>query len=201
MDPGEFIRNFGLLVPFLNALLENSGIPVPSEATWLLTGYLAGRGQLGPLAALGAGLLGASIGAILSYRIGAAVGTGWILRAGRRLGVREEHVRRAEQWLSRHGTWAVLLGRFVPFVRALVGYPAGMTGMPFGRYLVLSMAGYGTWAAGSLTAGYLLGENWQLVLAYTEELLLVGGLLAALYLGVRIWRRATGRSARVPGAD
>lgn len=201
MDPGELIRRFGLLVPFLNALLENSGIPVPSEATWLLTGYLAGRGHLGLLAALGAGLAGALAGATLSYRIGAAAGTGWLLVAGWRFGVRPEHVRRAEAWLARHGTWAVLLGRFVPFVRALVGYPAGMAGMPFGRYLVLSLAGYGTWAAASLTAGYLLGENWQLVLAYTEESLLVGGLLAVLSAGVWAWRRGARRGARAPGAD
>lgn len=181
VDLEALLGRFGPLVLFVAAWLETLGLPIPSEATMVFAGSLAGVGYFPLWQGLLASSIGGALGSTLSYWLGHRTGTGWILRLGRRFGLKAEHLAMAEDWLQRRGHWALFLGRYAPFVRALIGYPAGMAGVPFGRYLLLSVLGYGSWAGASQLGGYLLGEHWYLVLHYTEEAMVIALVLAALW--------------------
>lgn len=184
------LHAYGPAFLFVLTLLENLGLPLPSEATLILAGGLAGAGSLNLPAAMAAALAGGALGQALSYWVGARAGTGWLYRLGRRLGIREEQIRRTEAWFQERGYVAVFFGRFLPFVRCLVGYPAGMARMPFLRYLAYSAGGYGLWATGSLIFGYFAGRlvTGRVVRQYLylwREAVLLAILLAAVY---GLWR-------------
>lgn len=68
---------------------------------------------------------------------------------------------RAEAFTRKHGNGAVLVGRWVGLMRALVPALAGMTRMPYRRFLLFNAIGGAVWASTVVSGGYLAGASWQ----------------------------------------
>ena len=147
---------------------------IPSEvvvpmAGWKVSQSSADASVLEPLTGapwnllvvLVAATIGALVGSLAAYLIGLWGGRPLLDRYGRYLGINAAHLARAERWFDRWGTWAVLLGRFVPVVRALVSYPAGISRMRLGRFLLFSTIGSIPWNFALLYAGFLVGEQYE----------------------------------------
>jgi len=105
--------------------------------------------------------VGSVIGAIAGYLIGLWGGRPLLDRFGRYVGIGAAELDRADRWFERWGSWAVFLGRMVPLVRTFVSYPAGIARMPFGRFLLFSALGSLPWNAALITAGFVVGENYE----------------------------------------
>lgn len=101
---------------------------------------------------LGAVALGASAGDHVGYGLGRHLG-GRLrdTRAVRRLGV--EHWDRAVGFVRGHGASAVILSRLLPVIRTLVPAIAGVSGLPYRRFLAASITGSALWAALWVGAG------------------------------------------------
>ncbi|HET8586844.1 MAG TPA: DedA family protein [Candidatus Limnocylindria bacterium] len=147
---------------------------VPSEvivpmAGWKVAQSAANPSVLEPLThspwnfvvALLVATIGAVLGSLAGYLIGAWGGRPLLDRYGRYVHIKPEDLDRADAWFARYGDWAVFLGRLVPLVRALINYPAGVARMPVGRFLLFSALGSLPWNAALLLGGYLLGENYR----------------------------------------
>ena len=52
-------------------------------------------------------------------------------------------------------------------MRALVPALAGMTRMPYRKFLLFNAAGGAVWSAAVVTGGYLAGASWQRIQGYT----------------------------------
>lgn len=185
--------------------LENLFPPIPSEVILPLAGFTAARGSLGLLDAILWTTAGSVVGALLLYRLGAALGADRLRAVAARLPlVRVEDVDTAEAWFARYGTTAVLVGRVIPIVRSLISIPAGVERMPLGRFLVLTALGSGVWNTALVLLGYGLGERWQQIEAaigtYQKGVLVVVGLLAMAY-GVHVVRRRSRADAGTRPAD
>jgi membrane protein DedA with SNARE-associated domain len=113
------------------------------------------------LAVLLIATVGAVAGSLAGYLIGLWGGRPLLDRWGRYVHIHAADLDRADAWFARYGDWAVLLGRLVPLVRALINYPAGVARMPVGRFLLFSALGSLPWNATLLLGGYLLGENYR----------------------------------------
>ena len=113
------------------------------------------------LVALAVATVGAVAGSLAGYLIGAWGGRPLLDRYGRYVHIHAAELDRADAWFARYGDWAVLLGRLVPLVRALINYPAGVARMPIGRFLLFSALGSLTWNAALLLGGYALGANYE----------------------------------------
>jgi membrane-associated protein len=61
-------------------------------------------------------------------------------------------------FFDKHGGKAVILSRFVPIVRTIAPFVAGVGRMPFGRYSLYNIIGGASWIILFLFAGYLLGN-------------------------------------------
>jgi membrane protein DedA with SNARE-associated domain len=177
------------------AALETVFPPIPSEVVLPLAGYLAERGRMTVVGVLVAAVVGAVVGNLVLYALGRSLGEE---RAGRLLCrlplMSTDDVQEASAWFSRHGRRAVFFGRWVPVVRALVSLPAGAQRMPLPTFVVYTAAGIGSWNSLLVTAGYLLGTQYQLLQDYLGYLDYV--FLAALVVLVGLWvRRHRRRSA------
>src|SRR5262249_12578434 len=73
---------------------------------------------------------------------------------------------RVFKWFYRYGAASVFFGRMVPAIRAVISLPAGIAAMPFGKFLAYSLAGTTLWMGGLAYAGYVLGQNYELVEKY-----------------------------------
>ena len=153
--------------------LETIVAPIPSEVILPMAGWkvsqsaadpsivepLTGLAWNIPLAVLLA-TVGSLVGAVVGYYIGAWGGRPLLDRYGRYVGIGAGDLDRAERWFERWGSAAVFFGRMVPLVRTFVSYPAGISRMPMGRFLLFSALGSLPWNAALIAAGYLVGENY-----------------------------------------
>ena len=175
--------------------LENLFPPIPSELIMPLAGYLAAEGRLSVWAVVAAGTTGSVLGALFWYALGRAIGPVRFLalvdRYGRWLTLTRPETLAAIHWFERHGAAAVFLGRMVPGVRTLISIPAGLAGMPFGRFLLFTFCGSLIWVSGLTLAGYLLQAQYERVhvlLDPATTILVV--MLAVIYVWrVLRWRR------------
>lgn len=65
---------------------------------------------------------------------------------------------RTQAFYKNHGSKTIIMGRFVPIVRTVAPFVAGMDAMPFREYLPKCILGSFLWVWICVGAGYLLGE-------------------------------------------
>lgn len=142
-------------------------------------------------------------GAVVGDAVGYAVGRGWgpalrSTRLGRRIG--EQRWLRVMDAVRRRGVSAVVVGRWVGIMRALVPMTAGMSELGFRRFMVANAAGAVVWVSVVLTLGYLTAASWADGLTAVTWLgpalmATVGGVLAVRAL---VRHRRIRRSGRKP---
>ncbi|PYE48698.1 DedA family protein [Deinococcus yavapaiensis] len=182
--------------------LENVFPPLPSELIMPLAGFTAADGDLSIVGVIVAGTLGSVLGSLPLYLLGHAVGeerlASWADKYGKWLTVSGKEIRGADEWFDRHGHRAVLFGRLVPGLRSLLSIPAGISGMPLGKFLIYTSLGTATWSTLLATAGFLLGDNYEQVERWVGP---VGTIvLGAVAIWFVVWivrrKRAKGKSAK-----
>jgi membrane protein DedA with SNARE-associated domain len=187
------IQGGGALGVFLLMIAENLFPPIPSELVMPLAGFLAAQGQMPLWLVILAGTTGSLIGGTFWYVLGRMIGPVRFLslvdRYGRWLTLNRAEALAAIHWFERHGGKAVFLGRMVPTVRTLISVPAGLSGMPLGRFLVLSALGSLIWVGGLAIAGYVLQSQYDRIHTFLDPAttIIVGGIIA-VYLW-RVWTR------------
>jgi membrane protein DedA with SNARE-associated domain len=196
----------------LAVALETIVAPIPSEvilpmAGWKVSQSAADPSVLEPLTnlpwnipmAVALATAGSVLGAVVGYAIGARGGRPLLDRYGRYVGIADGDLDRADRWFDRWGSWAVFFGRMVPLVRTFVSYPAGISRMPMGRFLLFSTLGSLPWNLGLIYAGFVVGENYPQIEAalkpyeYVIYAIVIG--LVLLLLGRWWWSK---RRSQIP---
>jgi membrane protein DedA with SNARE-associated domain len=149
---------------------ENLFPPIPSELIMPLAGFTVSQGKMNfPLAVL-AGVVGTILGALPWYYAGKLVGEKRLKRLADKYGkwitVSSQDIDKAKHWFNRYGNNAVLYCRLVPGVRTLISLPAGISNMLLVAFFLYSTIGTTLWVIFLTYAGYLLGNNYQLVDQY-----------------------------------
>ena len=158
-----WITQYGYLAIFLLLTLGIVGLPVPDETLLAFSGYLAFKGNLSLPLAFATAWAGSSCGITISYYLGRSFGLALIHRYGRYVRITEEHVMKAHAWFERVGHWGLTFGYFVPGVRHLTAYAAGMSAVAPRQFALFAYSGGCLWAATFLSLGYCLGERWKAV--------------------------------------
>ncbi|WP_351236275.1 DedA family protein [Streptomyces sp. NPDC002133] len=163
MDIDGFIEAAGwwsYAVVFVATASETSafiGVLVPGETIILLASAIAGRGDLNVLVVAAAAVAGGITGDNLGYALGRRCARHPGRRRSRRADRHHHPHGHAQAFLVRHGGAAVFIGRFIGFVRTFLPYAAGMSGMPYRRFVVYSTAASLVWGIGNVLLGYFAG--------------------------------------------
>ena len=107
------------------------------------------------------------IGAPLAAITGSFVGRWFGVKYGRKLFDRPDgrffsqaRVNQTEKWLAKYGIGkALMLARFIPFVRTLINPTVGIINVPIKTFMFWNVLGAIIWTDGLLLLGYLLGES------------------------------------------
>lgn len=162
----QLMQSIGWLGVIFIMLLESCNIPIPSEVTMPLSGWMLVQARglsvwdslwQGGLA----GGIGCTLGSALSYVLGAWGGRPLVQRYGKYILVHEEDLERADRWFARWGDWAAFISRLLPIVRTFISFPAGVVRMNFWRFLLFSFVGSFIWCAALAWGGYHFGQNWE----------------------------------------
>jgi membrane-associated protein len=164
------------------------GFVLPGEAAVVLGGVLASRGRISLPLLIAVVVVAAITGPMVGYEVGRRLGSR--LFRMRALGKVPAAVGRTRAALRDRGGLAVLGGRFVAVVRALMPAAAGAAGTPYRVFLLSNAVGGVAWGVGYCLLGYLAGS------AYAEVEKKVGAGLAIAVAAVvlvvaaaLVWRR------------
>jgi membrane protein DedA with SNARE-associated domain len=155
----------------LFTLAETVLPPIPSEVILPLAGYLAKQGLLNLVLVFITSTLGAYVGALLLYWLGAKLGLERSIRGLSRLPLMErKDFENAADWFSRHGRSSIFFGRLFPGVRSLISLPAGASNMHLATFSIYTLAGTGLWNGTLIGLGYALGSQYQVIEQYSRLL-------------------------------
>jgi membrane protein DedA with SNARE-associated domain len=168
---GDAVNPWGYVLLFVLTALEASafvGLFVPGETALLLGGFLSYQGKLNLFLVIVVTVIGGILGDSAGYEIGRHLGDR-IRRTslGRKIG--EDRWDRARTYVRKKGAKAVLLGRFVGILRALVPAVAGDSRMPYPKFLLWNVIGALVWGPSVVVAGYLAGRSWRALETYLSR--------------------------------
>ncbi|MBE9174315.1 DedA family protein [Synechocystis salina LEGE 06155] len=179
--------------------LENLFPPIPSELIMPLAGFAVAQGKLALFPAIVAGIIGTVLGSYPWYYIGKWVSEERLEqladRYGKWIGLDAKDIHKANVWFGRHGHQSVFFGRLIPGIRTMVSLPAGINAMGLISFTLYSLGGISLWVTFLASAGYKLGNNYDLVEQYlgpVAKIVLVS-LVAIIVLS--IIRKQIGRRA------
>jgi membrane-associated protein len=137
------------------------GFVLPGEAAVVLGGVLASRGHVSLALLAGVVVAAAVVGPLVGYEIGRRMGDRlFVSRALRRAPGGPE---RARQAIQDRGGLAVLLGRFIAVIRALMPAVAGAARVRYRTFLIYNVVGGLIWGIGYCLLGYLAGSAYAAV--------------------------------------
>ncbi len=187
-----------LSLVFLLPALEASafvGVVLPGEIGVILGGVLANQHKLALAAVLVAAITGAVIGDSVGYWVGQRYGEALLSKIPDRL-LKPEHVHRSKETIRNFGGKAIFLGRFTAALRALVPGMAGMSRLPYGRFLAWNVLGGALWATAFVILGYLAGSQYRRIEHYAN---LIGLALLVAVAGFLVIRHRRNKRAGQPG--
>lgn len=187
-----FLASVGLPGVALLMFLENVFPPIPSELIMPLAGYNAAVAGRSLVAVVAAGSVGSMAGAVFWYWIGRSIGAERLKRLaarhGRWLTISPGDVDGSAAWFERYGARAVLFARLIPTVRTFISVPAGLVGMPFGRFLGFTAIGTVAWTGLLTLAGGWLQSEYTRVSGWLNP---VSTGVVVILVAVYLWRVAT----------
>jgi len=184
-----WIGQYGYLAIFFGLMFGIVGLPVPDETLLTFSGYLIYQRKLHFALAFPAALGGSVCGITLSYWLGRKFGMAVIHRYGRYVHIREAQIDQAHRWFARVGHWSLTIGYFIPGVRHVTAFAAGLSELELPQFALFAYSGALLWVAVFLSLGYFLGERWQAVQHYVDRYMLRLLIAAAIALAVyALWR-------------
>lgn len=177
----HFLAHEGYLALVVLAISQACCIPIPSELTLGFAGVLAGEGRLNLAAVIALATLGELIGSYVAYTVGRVGGRPFVERVGRYVRITPRDLDRAEGFFAQRGAVAILVGRAVPVLRAVVSVVAGAAHMPVARFLACSFGGTLVYVSALTSIGYGLSSTWRQV---SHDFSLAGYAVAAVVVVV-----------------
>jgi membrane protein DedA with SNARE-associated domain len=185
----EVVHSLEYVGVFVLILAGSLYLPVPTELTLPLFGFLIGNGRLSFVPVLLAATAARVCAALVLYSVG------YRLKEARLRRVIEPFERSKLLFVSdfetasavfeRHGGKAILVGHLIPGVGALVSVPAGLKRMPVrGRFLGYTILGCSIWNASLIGLGWALGGRWRIVEVFTS---FVGAAVLIVVISATIW--------------
>jgi membrane-associated protein len=165
LDFDWLFANYGTAiytVLFLVIFIETGLVAMPflpGDSLLFTAGLFARTGHLNMAYLLILLFIAAVLGDNCNYWIGRTIGLKvFHFKFKGKAIVQQKHLDATHAFFEKHGTKAIIMARFVPFVRTFAPFAAGVGEMSYKKYLLFDVVGGALWIGSLLTAGYLLGE-------------------------------------------
>ena len=178
----------GLLFPLL-----------PGESLLFTGGLLAAHGTLNIWVLAPAVAVVAVLGDQTGYFIGRRIGPALFRKEDSRF-FKKHYVTDSHAFFEKYGPWAIILARFMPFIRTFTPVVAGVSYMRYPVFLGFDIVGGTLWGGGVTVAGYFLG-NVPFVHQNLEKIILVILFVSMLPAFIAAWRSYRGRRRASKSGD
>ncbi|PJN90283.1 DedA family protein [Bacillus sp. mrc49] len=166
----HFINIYGYLIIFLFLFLGIVGIPAPEESLLFLIGVLIVQDKLAFGLSVLSAFLGAFIGMLVAYVCGKYVGYPFINKYGKYVGITKERWEKAKINYMENIQKTIVFGFYIPGMRQISPYFAGISNIPFRKFFFLSLLGTFLWTVPFIVAGYYMGNAFNINPEYVPYL-------------------------------
>ncbi|WP_433266525.1 DedA family protein [Actinosynnema sp. CS-041913] len=131
------------------------GLFLPGDSLLFAAGVVLAQhdGELSAWLLSVAAMIVAVVGNQIGYYIGRHTGTRLLARRGGKV-LNKENLAKARDFLDRRGFWAIVLARWIPWVRTLAPMIAGAARMDPRRFMLATTIGALAWVPTLVLAGY-----------------------------------------------
>lgn len=148
------------LILFIIIMLE-TGLVVapflPGDSLLFVAGALAATGSLDLALLCAVFIVAAIIGDTINYWIGNYLGLQVIMKRFPTL-IKKEYITRTYGYFEKYGGKTIFIARFIPIVRTIAPFLAGVGSMNYRRFLIYNIAGAIAWTISVVGTGYLIGQ-------------------------------------------
>ena len=156
-------QNWFYIILFLLIFIETGLVIMPflpGDSLLFAAGMLAAAfpDQLNIYIVLGLLWIAAILGDTVNYTIGKTLGTKLVTAKifGKRI-IQDSAIQKTESFFQKYGSKTIVIARFVPIVRTLAPFVAGVSKMHYGTFIKYNLIGGTIWVIGITLAGYFLG--------------------------------------------
>jgi len=165
LDFSWFFENYSsaiYVILFLVIFIETGLVAMPflpGDSLLFTAGIFAASGELNLAYLLILLLIAAVLGDNCNYWIGRKIGLRvFQLKFRAKPIVNKKYLDQTELFFAKNGVKAIIMARFVPFVRTFAPFAAGIGKMNYNRFFLFDLLGGFLWIFSLTLAGYLLGE-------------------------------------------
>jgi membrane-associated protein len=165
LDFSWFFENYSsaiYIILFLVIFIETGLVAMPflpGDSLLFTAGIFAASGELNLSYLLILLLIAAVLGDNCNYWIGRKIGLRvFQLKFRGKPIVNKKYLDQTELFFAKNGVKAIIMARFVPFVRTFAPFAAGIGKMNYNRFFLFDLLGGFLWIFSLTIAGYLLGE-------------------------------------------
>jgi membrane protein DedA with SNARE-associated domain len=180
------LESGGYVMVAILMALESTVVPLPSELI-IPPAMIVGQrtGNMNLVGIVIAGTIGSWVGATAMYWASRWAGRPLVMRYGKYVMISAAKVEKAERWAAQFGSFGIFASRLLPVVRHLIGIPAGIVRMSYGKFSIYTLLGSGVWCAVLCWVGLKAGQDEKLMQGelHRVAIWLVGALavLGAIY--------------------
>ena len=187
----HLLLTYGLFLLFALVALESTGVPLPGETALIAAAVLSSQGHYAIEAVIAVAATGAIVGDNAGYWIGRKGGRALLGKIPLLRDYFAQILPPAERFFERHGAKAVFFGRFVSILRVTAAWLAGISHMPWWRFLFWNAAGGIIWATAFGIVAYYSGRAAAEAInrygLYAGAALI--GLIVIAVVGIHFWRK------------
>ena len=169
----DFSAAYALPALLVLLMIEETGIPIPipGDILILLAGVVAvDHPPIFSLLVIGCAVVAVMIGSSILFTLMRHGGRRFLARYGKYLHLGPKRVARMERWFQRHHRHALLYGRMIPGLRIPTTALAGMSGLPYRRYLPSAVVAAVIWSIAFFSLGVVLHLEGPLLLQLLRPL-------------------------------
>jgi len=185
----EVVQSLEYVGVFVLILAGSLYLPVPTELTLPLFGFLIGHERLSFVPVVLSATAARVCASLILYAVGLRIGEARLRRVIKHFERYKllfvSDFERASRVFERHGGKAILVGHLIPGVGALVSVPAGLKRMPLRwQFLGYTVLGCTIWNSSLIGLGWALGGRWRIVEVFTS---FVGFAVLTVLIAATLW--------------
>lgn len=149
------------------------GFFLPGDYLLFMAGVLCSTGTFNVpiyvlvLSLIGAGVLGNFTGYWFGYRAGPS-----LFNRNNSIFFKRHYVELAEEFYTKHGGIALILGRFFPIIRTFAPIFAGIVKLDLKKFTVYNFIGSVAWVSTFTLGGFFLGRKFPQIKDYLEYIVI-----------------------------
>lgn len=159
----HLLYEYGYLAIFFFLVLGIVGLPLPDEVLMTFVGYLSSIGKMKLIPSFFSAFLGSICGITVSYLLGNRLGYPFLRKYGSKFFINQHRLKKTQQMFRKFGNWLLFFGYFIPGVRHLTAYMAGIAEISFPRFSLYAYTGAFFWCSTFIGLGHILGNNWRMI--------------------------------------